>query len=72
MTFSSLLESFRTWRQYARNASELEQLSDRQLADIGISRADISDIAWASTQKSATKVSTARVPATPRLAASRA
>jgi uncharacterized protein YjiS (DUF1127 family) len=41
MLFSTLMEIYRDWRRYNAGVSELSSLSERELADIGISRADI-------------------------------
>ncbi|WP_297490324.1 DUF1127 domain-containing protein [Acidocella sp.] len=38
---NSLLKSLRNWRERRAAAAELNALSDRNLADIGLSRADI-------------------------------
>jgi uncharacterized protein YjiS (DUF1127 family) len=46
MTFSALMEIYSDWRRYNAGLSELSSLSDRELADIGISRADIYRVAW--------------------------
>ena len=37
----SLIRMIREFRDYQRNVSELSQLSDRELADIGLDRSDI-------------------------------
>lgn len=39
---TSIIRYFHAWRRYDAAVQELSQLSDRQLADIGISRSDIS------------------------------
>lgn len=44
--FSSIFRRFRDWKRYGAAMQELSQLSDRELADIGITRADIPRIAW--------------------------
>ena len=41
----SLARSFQTWRQYRTTAAELNRLSQRELADLGISRSDIPTLA---------------------------
>ena len=41
----SLARSFQTWRQYRNTAAELNRLSQRELADLGISRSDIPTLA---------------------------
>ena len=38
-------EQFRRWLLYRATVRDLESLSDRQLADLGIDRADIRDVA---------------------------
>jgi len=49
--FKSIARRFHTWRRYGVAVNELSHLSDRELADIGISRSDIARIAWNSAQK---------------------
>jgi uncharacterized protein YjiS (DUF1127 family) len=44
--FSPLIRFFQNWKRYGAAVHELSQLSDRELADIGITRSDISRIAW--------------------------
>jgi uncharacterized protein YjiS (DUF1127 family) len=41
----SLIRAFKAFRDYQRNVSELSQLSDRELADIGLDRSDIPRVA---------------------------
>lgn len=41
----NLARSFQAWRQYRSTAAELNRLSQRELADLGISRSDISTLA---------------------------
>jgi uncharacterized protein YjiS (DUF1127 family) len=53
MLLSTLLRWFREWRRYDEGLSELNRLTDRELADIGISRADIYRIAWDNAHKTA-------------------
>jgi uncharacterized protein YjiS (DUF1127 family) len=53
MLFSTLMEIYRDWRRYNAGLSELSGLSDRELADIGISRADIYRVAWEKACKAA-------------------
>jgi len=36
---------YRSFRDYQRNVSELSQLNDRELADIGLDRSDIPRVA---------------------------
>jgi uncharacterized protein YjiS (DUF1127 family) len=43
--FLSLIRMIREFRDYQRNVSELSQLSDRELADIGLDRSDIPRVA---------------------------
>jgi uncharacterized protein YjiS (DUF1127 family) len=49
----TLMEIYRDWRRYNADLSELRSLSDRELADIGISRADIYRVAWEKASKAA-------------------
>lgn len=41
----SLIRVIRGFRDYQRNVSELSQLTDRELADIGLDRSDIPRVA---------------------------
>ena len=43
--FEVLKTRYATWKRYSRTVSELESLSNRELADLGISRADIGRLA---------------------------
>lgn len=43
--FESLKSRYSTWKRYSRTVNELESLSNRDLADLGISRADITRLA---------------------------
>ncbi len=42
----SIIRVFQAWRRYAVAMNELSNLSDRELADIGITRNDIPRLAW--------------------------
>ena len=44
--FTSLVRIIRAWKRYNESVSELNNLGDRELADIGISRSDIQRVAW--------------------------
>jgi len=46
MFLAKLIRLYRSWRNYERSMSELTRLDDRELADIGISRAEIPAVAW--------------------------
>ena len=46
MLTAKLNRWFRAWTRYRQSLRELDQLDDRELADIGISRSEIRDIAW--------------------------
>ena len=50
MLFSAIIEIYGDWRRYNAGLSELSGLSDRELADIGISRSDIPRLAWIDAQ----------------------
>ena len=50
MILSSIVRFLRTWRRYNQSVNELSRLSDRELADIGISRGDIPAAAWEASQ----------------------
>ncbi len=41
----SLIRAIQAYRDYQRNLAELSQLSDRELADIGLDRSDIRRVA---------------------------
>ena len=41
----SLFRMIQAFREYRRNLAELSQLSDRELADIGLGRSDIQAVA---------------------------
>ena len=41
----SIIRIFQSFRQFKDNIRELEQLSDRELADIGLERSDIYRVA---------------------------
>ncbi len=43
--FEVLKSRYATWKRYSRTVAELESLSNRDLADLGISRHDISRLA---------------------------
>jgi uncharacterized protein YjiS (DUF1127 family) len=43
---SSIIHFFHAWKRYGVAVDELSHLSDRELADIGITRGDIQRIAW--------------------------
>jgi uncharacterized protein YjiS (DUF1127 family) len=44
--FTSIVRFLHSWKRYGVAMDELSHLSDRELADIGITRADIPRIAW--------------------------
>lgn len=43
--FETLKTRLATWKRYNRTVAELEALSNRELADLGFGRADITRIA---------------------------
>lgn len=43
--FENFSRSYESWRKFRRTYNELDRLSDRELNDLGISRADIARIA---------------------------
>jgi len=46
MTMFEVLKSrYAVWKRYSRTVSELQELSSRELADLGISRSDIHRVA---------------------------
>jgi uncharacterized protein YjiS (DUF1127 family) len=46
MFLTHLYGAYRQWRRYNQSIKELNQLGDRELADIGITRGDIPRSAW--------------------------
>jgi uncharacterized protein YjiS (DUF1127 family) len=44
--FLNIIGFLQDWRRYGTAVRELSNLSDRELADIGITRADIPRVAW--------------------------
>jgi uncharacterized protein YjiS (DUF1127 family) len=44
--FWNFVGYLQNWRRYGAAVRELSNLSDRELADIGVTRADIPRIAW--------------------------
>jgi uncharacterized protein YjiS (DUF1127 family) len=51
MFIANVLGLLRSWRRYNASLRELNQLGDRELSDIGISRSDIPRIAWENAQR---------------------
>jgi len=47
MIISRVVRLVRSWWRYNESVRELARLNDRELADIGISRSEISAVAWA-------------------------
>jgi uncharacterized protein YjiS (DUF1127 family) len=47
----AILNFLQSWRRYNASLNELNQLGDRELADIGISRSDIPRVAWDSASR---------------------
>lgn len=43
--FEVLKTRIATWKRYSRTVSELQSLSNRELADLGIARTDIGRVA---------------------------
>jgi uncharacterized protein YjiS (DUF1127 family) len=43
--FETLKTRITAWKRYSRTVSELQALSNRELADLGIGRADIQSVA---------------------------
>jgi uncharacterized protein YjiS (DUF1127 family) len=46
MLISRLIRLVRSWWRYNESVRELARLSDRELADIGVSRSEIGRVAW--------------------------
>ncbi|NDA48638.1 MAG: DUF1127 domain-containing protein, partial [Alphaproteobacteria bacterium] len=45
MTLKSITEKFNAWRRYRTSVRELSQLTDRELRDLGLTRAEIESVA---------------------------
>jgi len=43
--FEVMKSRYATWKRYSRTVSELESLTNRELADLGIARPDIRKLA---------------------------
>jgi uncharacterized protein YjiS (DUF1127 family) len=41
----NILRNYRNWRRYRETVSELSRLSNRELSDLGINRAEIQSVA---------------------------
>jgi uncharacterized protein YjiS (DUF1127 family) len=48
---SHIIRLLRAWRRYESSVRELSRLGDRELADIGIARSEITRVAWESAQR---------------------
>jgi uncharacterized protein YjiS (DUF1127 family) len=46
MFATKLIRWYRMWSRYQHEVNELSRLSDRELADIGVTRSEIAAIAW--------------------------
>ena len=44
--FLAIVRFIQSWKDYNSTLRELSLLSDRELADVGISRSDIPRVAW--------------------------
>jgi uncharacterized protein YjiS (DUF1127 family) len=51
MFLSHVVNVWRQWRRYNQSLRELNRLGDRELSDIGITRADIPRVAWESSER---------------------
>ena len=50
MFLASVIRFLRSWRRYNRSIRELSRLSDRELADIGLTRSEVPAVAWEAAQ----------------------
>ncbi len=46
----AVINFLQAWKRYNANLRELNQLGDRELADIGLTRSDIPRVAWESAE----------------------
>jgi len=53
MILSRFIRLLRTWWRYNESVRELARLNDRELADIGVSRSEITRIAWENARSAA-------------------
>lgn len=51
MFLTHLVGVFQQWRRYNDNLRQLNQLGDRELADLGMTRGDIPRVAWESSER---------------------
>jgi uncharacterized protein YjiS (DUF1127 family) len=51
MILAKLIRMLRAWRRYHHNVQELSRLGDHELADIGITRAEIPFVARAAARR---------------------
>lgn len=58
MFLARMIHALRTWQNFHANVRELEQLSDRQLQDIGLTRGSIREVVRASLIQSIPAVKT--------------
>ena len=49
--FLAIVRFVQSWKDYNSTLRELSHLSDRELADVGISRSDIPRVAWSASQR---------------------
>ena len=50
MLISRFIRLVRAWWRYNESVRELARLSDRELADIGVTRSEIPSVAWQNTR----------------------
>jgi uncharacterized protein YjiS (DUF1127 family) len=50
MILAHITRFLRQWRRYNQSVRELSRLSDRELSDIGLSRAEIAAASWKACQ----------------------
>jgi uncharacterized protein YjiS (DUF1127 family) len=46
-----IISLVRRWKRFDDSVRELSRLSDRELADVGIKRSEISNAAWAAARR---------------------
>lgn len=51
MILSHFFRFLRQWRRFNASLRELDALSDRELADIGLNRSDIVRVAWEAAER---------------------
>jgi uncharacterized protein YjiS (DUF1127 family) len=60
MLLLHIIHALQAWRRYRTCLRELSELSDHELADIGLTRSGISSVAWQTAREYVADVPTAK------------